>query len=66
MQYLKEVRLEMARGQLLDGHTDVGIASLAFECGFAHLGRFSRAYWERFGETPSQTSKRARGTASRA
>lgn len=64
VQYLKETRLEMARGQLLDTHLNVGIAALAFDCGFAHLGRFSRAYWERFGETPSQTSKRTRGFAS--
>ncbi|MGO4392305.1 anthranilate 1,2-dioxygenase regulatory protein AndR [Variovorax sp. M-6] len=66
VQYLKEVRLEMARAQLLDGNVDVGITPLAFECGFAHLGRFARAYWERFGETPSQTSKRARGLTARA
>lgn len=56
MAYVSEVRLDRVHGQLrasAPGSTTV--ADVAYEWGFAHLGRFARRYRERFGETPSQT-----------
>lgn len=56
MAYVSEVRLDRVHGQLrasTPGSTTV--ADVAYQWGFAHLGRFARRYRERFGETPSQT-----------
>ncbi|MFF3347098.1 AraC family transcriptional regulator [Streptomyces sp. NPDC002779] len=56
MTYVSEVRLDRAHGQLrvcAPGSTTV--AAVAYQWGFAHLGRFARRYRERFGESPSQT-----------
>ena len=38
------------------------VKTIAFDCGFWHLGRFSRAYRSFFGEMPSQTLERATST----
>ncbi len=59
MQYLRALRLDGARQSLL-GEPACSIATIAMRWGFAHLGRFSLEYKERFGESPSQ-SLRARG-----
>ena len=56
-QYLLELRLAAARKMLLDGEQSV--ASVLVACGFKHAGRFSRSYFERFAEYPSQTLERA-------
>ena len=56
---LSELRLEAARRRLgapLAGDT---VAAIALDCGFAHFGRFARAYALRFGESPSDTLRRA-------
>lgn len=58
MQYLRHTRLERVRGDLLAGPVSGGVASVALRWGFAHMGRFSAEYKERFGESPSQTLKR--------
>ena len=54
MQFLLARRMEKARELLLMGspHT---VTSVANDCGFSHLGRFSGEYRKRFGETPSET-----------
>lgn len=58
MQYLKDLRLERARADLLRS-ADVGnVAGVALRWGFAHLGRFSADYRARFGENPSQSLRR--------
>lgn len=57
MQYLRELRPERARAELL-GSDAANVAAVALRWGFAHLGRFSSEYRQRFGETPSQTLKR--------
>lgn len=59
IRYLKDVRLDQARARLLGGGV-ANITALALDCGFAHVGRFARAYAERFGEAPSQTLARMR------
>jgi transcriptional regulator GlxA family with amidase domain len=35
--------------------------SIAYECGFGHLGNFAQVYRSRFGESPSETLRRSRG-----
>ncbi|MEU2424901.1 AraC family transcriptional regulator [Streptomyces sp. NPDC007851] len=53
MQYLRGVRLDRAREDLQAG---VGtVSDIAYQWGFTNLGRFARAYRERFGELPSDT-----------
>jgi len=59
MQYLRFVRMDRVRERLLLSETDISISKVAFECGFSHLGRFSVAYKRRFGESPSETVRRA-------
>ncbi|RNE62256.1 helix-turn-helix transcriptional regulator [Cryobacterium tepidiphilum] len=59
MAHLRLVRLERAHEDLLAGAppaTTVG--DIARRWGFAHLGRFSAAYGERFGEHPRDTLRR--------
>lgn len=51
MQYLKDLRLERARADLLAGGGSV--SGVALRWGFAHMGRFSADYRTRFGESPS-------------
>ncbi|MDM0012970.1 anthranilate 1,2-dioxygenase regulatory protein AndR [Variovorax sp. J22P168] len=55
MQYLKELRLELARRRLQRPDAATRVSSVALDCGFLHLGRFSQAYSRRFGESPSVT-----------
>ncbi|MFI5706374.1 helix-turn-helix transcriptional regulator [Kribbella sp. NPDC051620] len=60
---LREIRLCHAHS-LLSGHAGGSmptVAAVAHRCGFAHLGRFSIAYRDRFGESPSETARRVRG-----
>ena len=62
MQYLKQVRLDKLRDELLNASGDrVSLADLAMRWGFAHQGRFSAEYRQRFGEAPSETLRRLRG-----
>jgi AraC-like DNA-binding protein/Tfp pilus assembly protein PilF len=55
---LREIGLECARRELLQGAPDIKIMDVALRSGFAHFGRFSIEYRRRYGETPSQTLKR--------
>ncbi|WP_307840422.1 AraC family transcriptional regulator [Streptomyces sp. G44] len=56
MAYVQEVRLQRVRQHLrvADPGT-VTVTEVAYQWGFAHLGRFARRYRARFGEPPSQT-----------
>lgn len=54
MAWLRECRLLAARA-LLQRHPERSITDIALETGFAHLGRFSAYYRERFGELPRST-----------
>lgn len=64
MARLKQMRLEAARSQLLQGGASVTDVALA--CGFTHLGQFSADYRRCYGERPSDTlaGRRAAGRAS--
>lgn len=57
---LTAMRLDAARDALLCADAADSVTDIALNCGFAHLGRFARAYSERFGETPSRTLSRTR------
>ncbi len=57
--YLREVRLNRVRDDLLSGVSQKNsIADIAYSWGFTHLGRFAKIYHERFGELPSETLRR--------
>jgi AraC-like DNA-binding protein len=58
MQYLRELRLERVRSDLLSGCISTNVSGVALRWGFAHLGRFSAEYKARFGEQPSETLRR--------
>lgn len=58
MEVLTSFRLEDARRILLDPNSADSVTDAALACGFRHLGRFSRAYGDRFGELPSETRAR--------
>ena len=55
MQYVRQLRLERARNALRAAPSDVRVAEIALDCGFAHLGRFAMVYKAMFGESPSET-----------
>jgi transcriptional regulator GlxA family with amidase domain len=61
MQYLRSVRLGMARRRLLAGQPGTTVSDIALNCGFFHFGRFSAEYKRRFGECPSTTVERTTG-----
>ena len=53
--YIQAARLHEVRGALLDGNgEDLTIADIAMNCGFTHMGRFSRRYRALFGRLPSE------------
>ncbi len=58
---LEQMRLERARETLLAPPPAAGVTDIALLAGFTHLGRFAAAYRSRFGESPSETLRRARG-----
>lgn len=52
---LNNMRLEQARGLLQTRAGAGSVTTVAFDCGFTHLGRFASAYRSRFGESPRET-----------
>lgn len=54
-QYLKNIRLERARQDLLSAHSGTSVTDVAMHWGFTQLGRFAGEYKKRFGESPSDT-----------
>lgn len=54
MHYLRDVRMDNVRNELASGLADT-VSSVALRWGFAHMGRFSREYKKRYGQTPSET-----------
>ena len=56
------IRLEAVRRALTDPDVEDPVTRVAFEAGFWHLGRFSKLYRERYGENPSETLRRVRGS----
>ena len=61
MEFLTEQRLQNTRDKLLKPRGEIfSVASIARDFGFTHLGRFSKVYRKRFGETPSETLQKGR------
>ncbi|MDC9581538.1 AraC family transcriptional regulator [Xenorhabdus sp. PR6a] len=57
MQYLRDLRMEHVRTELLAGEA-ASVTGVALRWGFAHMGRFSAEYKARYGETPSESLRR--------
>ncbi len=55
--YTRTARFAKAQAALRGGTTSV--KQISFACGYAHIGNFTRAYKQHFGETPSDTRARA-------
>ncbi len=62
--YLRAMRLGAARTRLMRGEGPV--TEIATSLGFFHLGRFAVEYHQMFEETPSETLRNARSTATAA
>lgn len=58
MAYLRTVRLERVRQDLLNDATLSSVTAAALRWGFSHLGRFSAEYRRAFGECPAETLRR--------
>jgi AraC-like DNA-binding protein len=54
------IRLALAYARLADPEPQASVTTVAFDCGFPHLGEFARAYLRHYGERPSETLARAR------
>ncbi len=57
--YLRRIRLEAVRRDLLDRDLSLTIKEACLKWGFFHLGRFAGVYQKAFGESPSDTRRRA-------
>lgn len=56
--YVRAVRLDRVRQDLLSAERGTHVADVARHWGFGNLGRFSAAYLDRFGEYPRETLRR--------
>jgi len=61
--YLRQVRLQLVREELLRSDKDASVTTIALQHGFMHLGRFSAQYRAAFGEGPSATLRRGRAAS---
>jgi AraC-like DNA-binding protein len=58
MTYLRACRLDAVHRALRAAEPGTSVTTIAFQHGFAHMGRFASEYRARFGETPSATLRR--------
>ncbi len=60
MEFLRDYRLSVSRQLIADDkHADRNISEIASNCGFTHLSKFAKCYRKRYGESPSETRKKA-------
>jgi AraC-like DNA-binding protein len=59
MAFLKQVRLQHARNQLLAAIPGCTVTQVAARWGFLNVGRFSAEYAKQFGERPTDTLRRS-------
>jgi AraC-like DNA-binding protein len=59
LKFLHHRRLEEARRRLSQPGSEVTVTTVAYECGFTHLGRFAEDYRRAFGEPPSRAIRSA-------
>lgn len=57
-EYIRSLRLEIARAELLRLDTNATVSDVALSVGFLHIGRFCAYYREKYGETPQTTLRR--------
>ena len=62
-QFLRDCRLDEAHRLLSAAAPGQTTTTIAYECGFGHLGAFAHDYRSRFGETPSETLRRRRAAS---
>jgi AraC-like DNA-binding protein len=60
LEWVNARRLAAARTRLLRGSGRIAVSDVALDCGITHLGRFSAAYRQAYGELPSATLAAAR------
>jgi AraC-like DNA-binding protein len=65
LEWVNARRLAAARARLLKGPANAAISRVAMDCGITHLGRFSAAYRQAYGELPSVTLASARSRPDR-
>lgn len=58
MRYLRDLRMERARADLLDPTRPASVTTIATHWGFFQLGRFAADYRRRYGEHPRETLAR--------
>lgn len=63
--FLRQVRLQRVRDELLRSDGQGNVTTVALRYGFAHLSRFSAYYQSAFGEAPSATLRRGRSSKRR-
>ena len=63
LEFARRIRLEHANRMLQDREAMRSVTEVAFACGFADLGRFSRDFAKAFGERPSSVRQRMKGAA---
>ena len=61
MEFLRRIRLERARDELLHPTPETTVTSVAMRWGFLHLSRFAAEFRARFNESPSETLSRSQG-----
>ena len=61
MRYLRDIRLERVRQDLLDPGQPHSVTEIATRWGFFQLGRLAAEYRRRYSETPRETLVRSRG-----
>jgi len=57
---LRQARLAQARSELAAPRPGTTVTTVALDYGFTHLSRFAQQYARHFGESPSETLRRAR------
>ncbi len=57
MTYLRMLRLEHVRRELISPQDHIGVTEIAMKWGFTQLGRFASTYKSIYGELPSETLK---------
>ncbi len=62
VEFIRELRLDRARQELLGQPTAASVTDVAARSGFNHLGRFAARYHRRYGESPSATLRRYQPT----
>jgi AraC-like DNA-binding protein len=61
MRFIKSIRLDLIRRELLAADpAHCSVTAVATKFGLCHLSNFAGDYRKRFGETPSETLRRAR------